>query len=255
VEDARSAARTPTRCAPIEDLLSLARDEGLGSREGALRDLAIRSWRMVPDARRRARAWAWTGDELALDDERGALVAQVDLTAVRRLSAGISTTGWLAVFIDPPTTREGEESPRRGRGVLLDTAGSQRPEMTPMALKPEMVLPRVWHASVQALDFSEAEQDAYTRVRRQLQNLQGVEQDDDGGGAVAYHRLFGYPNEKVGAMPGECARLMEGEGVDAPEAAWRLLLQLSVGGSKRLYLWFDRRLETVGFADLIAFIR
>jgi len=125
-----------------------------------------------------------------------------------------------------------------------------------MALNPELVLPRVWHAAVQDLELSEAESEAYVRLRSRVQDVQGVEHDDEGGKTVPYHRILGYPNETVGVMPSQCVALHHGEGSAEPETAWRLLAQVSVGASRRRYFWIlEKDLEAGRLADLVTFMR
>ena len=109
-------------------------------------------------------------------------------------------------------------SPERRSRVRGDAGARRRPRDLPprsptgpsrSRCSPELVLPRRWHEAVDALDLDDAESDAYVRLRTRLQNLQGVESDDDGGLGIAYHRLLGYPNETTGNMPGQCVRALE----------------------------------------------
>ena len=125
-------------------------------------------------------------------------------------------------------------------------------------------MPRRWHEAVEALDLDEEEGDAYERLRARLQDLQGVESDNDGGLAIAYHRLLGYPNETTGNMPAQCVTaLQDRSGADdlaadpaLPSHDWRLLIQTSVGERQRAYMWIHRAdLEARRFDRLCAFVR
>ena len=109
---------------------------------------------------------------------------------------------------------------RRGHahGVVLDFPAAISDVATPVALGPELVLPRRWHEAVQALGLDDTEADAYDRLRTRAQLLQGVESEDNGGPDIAYHRLLGYPNETTGSMPADCIRALHNwSAADEPE--------------------------------------
>ena len=138
--------------------------------------------------------------------------------------------------------------------------------LEPMALQAELVMPRRWHEAVQSLGFDDTEADAYDRVRARLQEYQGVESDRDGGEAIAYHRLLGYPNETTGTMPAECVYSAAAGSTSSETGTavaehseyeqWRLLVQISVGAQRRLYVWIrDSDLQSGRFTQLCAFVR
>jgi hypothetical protein len=253
----RQPARVPERAASVDDLLALAHEEGLTERDDALRALARRSLRMTAIDAPQADAWIVTGANQGGADD-------TSLRAVIRLGSQgdeLPHEGWLALFVDPGDGAAESEA-TRAHGVVLETSPASPDGAEPVALHPELVLPRRWHEAVDTLDLDDAESDAYMRLRTRLQNLQGVE-SDDGGLGIAYHRLLGYPNETTGNMPGQCVRALEAwsaaDGLDSdpalPSHDWRLLLQTSVGERQRAYLWIHRAdLEAGRFDRLCAFL-
>jgi hypothetical protein len=160
-----------------------------------------------------------------------------------------------------------ETEARRAQGFVLDMPAAISQGAEPVAVGPELVLPRRWHEAVQAVEFDHDEAEAYDRLRARLQGLQGVERDDDGGPGIAYHRLLGYPNETTGSMPGECIdalrRWSVGDAAEPgplsgalPSLEWQLLAQISVGERRRAYVWIrPSDLEAGVFDRLCAFVR
>ncbi len=245
----REPARAPDRAVSIDELIALAHDQGLTRHDDELRALARRSLRMTSVVPRCAEAWIDTSDAWLQTPGSELLLAQIDLGAALAPGSGLPTEGWLILFASFGEEATGEYVVR-GHGVVLDDPAAVIEGAQPMALGPETVLPRPWHEAVQEIDFDGTELAAYGRLRAQLQELQGVEGDDDGGVTIAYHRLLGYPDETTGSMPSECE-------VSAAEAGeWRLLAQISIGRSRRAYLWIQAGDLAQGeFSNLRAFVR
>jgi hypothetical protein len=203
-------------------------------------------------------AWIARGDEV--------LLSLINLEATAVDDCGLPATGWLALFVAAGDAAVGSEV-RRAHGVVLDGPAAIADGAQSVALGAELVLPRRWHEAVQALGLDDTEAEAYDRLRTRAQILQGVESDDDGGPGIAYHRLFGYPNETTGVMPQDCVRALhdwsaaDGLGTDVlgpvlPSHEWRLLAQISVGDRRRVYVWIRRSdLQTGDFGRLCAFVR
>lgn len=262
---ARFPARAPARTASLDELLTLAHAEGLTQRDDALRALARRSLRMTPIEAGDADAWILTGDDWgAAGDE--VLLAVIDLAAVTVHDYCLPGEGWLALFVEAGDGSIGSEA-RRARGVILDMPAAISNAAEPVALSPELTIPRRWHEAVQALECDDGEADAYDRLRTRLQVLQGIESDDDGGLRIAYHRLLGYPNETTGGMPLDCVRAQRywsaADGLDSdpgdpalPSREWQLLAQISLGELRRAYVWTHQTdLEARKFGHLCAFVR
>jgi hypothetical protein len=262
---ARSPARATARAASLDELLALAHAEGLTQRDDELRALARRSLRMTPTEAARADAWILTGDDWgAARDE--VLLALIHLAATSAHDCCLPGEGWLALFIESSDGSIDSEA-RRAHGVLLEMPAAIPNGAEPVALSPELAIPRRWHEAAQALEFDDSEADAYDRLRTQLRVLQGIENDDDGGLRIAYHRLLGYPNETTGNMPPDCVRaqrdwsaaagLETDPGAPAlPSREWQLLAQISVGRRRRAYVWIHQTdLEAREFGRLVAFVR
>jgi hypothetical protein len=261
---ARLPARAPARAASLAELLALAHAEGLTQRDDELRALARRSLRMTPIEAGHADAWILTDDWCATGDE--VLLALIHLAATTAHACSLPGEGWLALFVESGDGSIGSEA-RRARGVILDMPAAISNAAEPVALSPELAIPRRWHEAAQALEFDDSEADAYDRLRTQLQVLQGIENDDDGGLRVAYHRLFGYPNETTGNMPLDCVRAQRDwsavDGLESdpgdpalPSCEWQLLAQISVGERHRAYVWIhETDLEAREFGHLCAFVR
>lgn len=260
----RRPARSPEPEASLDELLILAHAEGLTQRDDELRGLAMRSLRLTIVEPAAADAWIVTSDEwiTAVD---AALVALINLEAATIHRCGLPTKGWLALFVDADDSAAGLDV-RHAHGVVLDFPAAISDVATPVALGPELVLPRRWHEAVQALGLDDTEADAYDRLRTRAQLLQGVESEDNGGPDIAYHRLLGYPNETTGSMPADCIRALhnwsaadEPGTVEDPASTsheWRLLAQVSVGERRRTYLWIRQAdLDAGKFDKLGAFVR
>jgi Domain of unknown function (DUF1963) len=252
-EEIRTAARAPSRALSVDELIELAHSEGLTERDDALRDLAQCSLRMIPIDPPRADAWILTSDEWTTPGGHEVLAAQIDLAAAAAHQLALPSKGWLILFVGGVEGAD-DSDPRPAHGVVLDFAAEVAGVLEPMALGAELVIPRLWHEAAAALEFDEGEAAAYINLRARLHELQGVEDDDDGGPEVAYHRVLGYPNETTGIMPSECVRPVSG---DSPESGqWLLLAQISVGAWRRLYIWIrDTDLELESFEQLCAFVR
>jgi hypothetical protein len=262
---ARHPARRPERAASLDELLAFAHAEELTERDDELRRLAMRSLRMTTTEPANADAWILTSDDwITAGDE--VLLALINLNATTIHHCELRVIGWLALFAQVGDSSIGSGA-MHAHGVVLDLPAVIPDAAEPVALSPELVLPRRWHEAVQALDFDDTETEAYARLRARVQLLQGVENADDGGSGIAYHRLLGYPNETTGTMPSECCHALrdwsaaEGLGSDLVDAVlpsyeWRLLTQISVGERRRAYLWIRRTdLHTGEFGKLCAFVR
>lgn len=251
----RPDASTPTRCLEPEELGELVRAEGLESRLEEIRSLIRRSVRITRGARDAAAAQAWLDLEGGLAvvepdvsvrrEADAVLLAQVSLSAPALLGTPLAGSGWLAVFVETVAIEAPTYSPAlRANVVPLDHPAALTPTSQPMAMAAQLVLPRVWNAPVQALGLAAHEHEAYVRLRDRLAEYQGVEIEHGGGADRAYHRLLGYPDETTGTMPADCAAAV-GEG------DWRLLAQVSVGSTKRVYVW----VADDGFERAVAFAR
>ena len=243
----RDPARAPDRAVSIDELIALAHDEGLTRHDDELRSLARRSMRMTAVVPRCAEAWVDTSDGWLDTPGSELLLAQINLAAAPP-GSGLPTHGWLILFAGCDGESDGALAVH-AHGVVLDDPAAVIGGAEPVALGPETVLPRPWHEAVQAIDFDGTELAAYGRLRERVQDLQGVERDDDGGVNVAYHRLLGYPDETTGNMPSE-------REVSASEAGeWRLLAQISIGGRRRAYLVIAAADLAAGtFTNLRAFV-
>ncbi len=263
----RRPARAPDRAVSVDELIAMAHEEGLTGRDEALSELARSSLRMTSVVPRCADAWISTTDAWVDVSGSEVLLAQINLTATAVAGSGLPTGSWLVLFAgtdDEPSGGEGLHA----HGVLLEHPAEISSVVEPVALASELVLPRIWHEAVQALDLDDAESAAYGRLRARVQDMQGVERDDDGEPSIAYHRLLGYPDDTTGTMPSECAGpVAEGAGPAEPAesaggpgsagpADWRLLAQVSVGEFRRAYVWIrDADLRVGSFAELRAFVR
>jgi hypothetical protein len=256
----RYPARAPVRAASLDELVALAHEEGLTQRDDELRALARRSLRMMPIEGGRADAWILTSDEgVAVVDE--VLLALISLAATRGHGCELPGEGWLALFMDSGDGFADSEA-RRAHGVVLDMPAAISDAAEPVALHPELVMPRRWHEAVQVLDLDETEAEAYDRLRTRVQDLQGVEIDADCAPLIAYHRLLGYPNETTGNMPSECVRALSRwrvadrlESNPIEPALALLLAQVSVGDRRRAYVWIRQTdLEAGAFEKLCAFV-
>jgi hypothetical protein len=260
----RRPSRRPGYAASLDELLALAHAEGLTQRDDDLRGLAMFSLRMTAVEPVHADAWILTSDDwIGAGD--AVLLALINLEATTIHPCGLPGTGWLALFVEARGSAIPEV--RHAHGVVLDLPAAIPDAAEPVALSPELVVPRRWHEAVQALEFDDTEAEAYDRLRTRAQLLQGIESDDDGGPYIAYHRLLGYPNETTGSMPLDCVRALrdrsaaDGLGSDVvdpvlPSHEWRLLAQVSVGEGRRTYLWIRRTDLNAGeFRKLCAFVR
>jgi hypothetical protein len=262
---ARRPARSPEHAASLDELLALAHAEGLTQRDDELLGLAMCSLRMTLVEPAHADAWILTSDDWIGAGDL-VLLALINLGAITVRDCGLPHTGWLALFVEVGGSAIGSEV-RHAHGVVLDLPAAIPDAAEPVALRPELVVPRRWHEAVQALEFDDTEAEAFDQLRTRAQLLQGIESDDDGGPDIAYHRLLGYPNETTGSMPLDCVHALrdwsvaDGLGSDVvdpvlPSHEWRLLAQVSVGDRRRTYLWIRRTdLDAGEFRTLCAFVR
>ena len=249
----RAEARAPARCLELDELAELARDEDLEGRLAEIQQLAQRSVRITPDATDPGQAEAW----LDLDAGQGlaeafeplgpgpefVALAQIALAAPALHETSLAGSGWLVVSVERAATQSpGVPDALRARVEHHEQPLAFGPTMQPMRLGAQLLLPRVWSDPVQELELDPDEHYAYIRVRDELSERQGVEVERDGGAELAYHRLLGYPDETTGAMPADCVAA-------AGDGDWRLLVQLSVGSSERVYVWVanDDRERAVAF--------
>ncbi len=237
----RTEARAPTRCLELDELAELARDEDLQARLAEIQKLARRSVRLTADAADPGQAEAWLDLDAGLELADGfdpvgpgpefVALAQVALSAPALHETSLAGSGWLVVSVQRAVMQSPEvPDALRARVERHEQPLAFAPAMQPMRLGAQLLLPRVWSDPVQELELDPDEHYAYIRVRDQLSERQGVEVERDGGAELAYHRLLGYPDETTGAMPADCVAA-------AGDGDWRLLAQLSVGASERVYVW------------------
>jgi hypothetical protein len=279
--------RAVAHTASVGELLTLADDEGLQRRHGALVDLARPSVRITPTGE---------GDAIGAQVEGGAEpdgshqtwrpLAHIQLADPALSASRLPSTGRLIVLV-----KNVRETALRGRQctearVMFEPDTPDKPSFAARdgrdeapagfagRLSAELTLPRVWAAAVQRLELDEDEHEGYVRLRRRLAELQGVVAEEGGGHDVADHRLLGYPTETSGAMPLLCE--VAARGLDAAPAVpdrdllagaerWRLLLQVTrdersgivIGdGVERIYCWIaDEDLRAGAPCRLWAFFR
>jgi hypothetical protein len=249
----RTDAKAPERCLELEELRELARAEELEGRLAELELLARRSVRLTSDAPDPGTAEAWLDLDAGLEIAEAVApagagpefmqLAQVSLSSPALLNTSLGGSGWLVVSVERAPTRSPEvPDALRARVEHHQQPLAFAPTMQPMRLGAQLQLPRVWSDPVQALELDPDEHYAYIRVRDQLSERQGVEVERDGGAELAYHRLLGWPDETTEAMPDDCSTA-------AGEGDWRLLAQLSVGATDRVYVWVadDDRERAVAF--------
>jgi hypothetical protein len=252
-EERPTPARAPARSLAVTHLIEIAHSETLTDHDAELRALAQPSLRMMATDPDRAHAWILTSDRWAAPGGVETLVAQIDLAAAAQREPAVPSQGSLVLFVDPVAPGH-NTALRTAHGIILDSPAMIEPSLAPMAFGAELVLPRLWHETVQRLEFDDTQAGAYLRVRARVRELQGVEDDDDGGLGIGYHRLLGYPNETTGTMPSECVR---GTSEGSSESAdWRLLLQISTTARRRLFVWIrDADWRLGRFEHLYAFVR
>lgn len=255
-DPAPDVARRPVRAASTQELAQRLASESLESHRAAVVSLARRSVRLTPCRSEEADAWLggavpdlslaphWAGERLAL-------IAQIDLASGVVTNRPLAGSGWLLLFFDTRRWPSGLDEGCRGAwsAQLVEPDERRLAGALPHRLDEELVLPRVWSAPVQALGLSAEQSAGYVRTRDWLAETQGVEVEQGPGAGVAYHRLFGYPNETRGDMPRICAALARGLEPDDPAAssdeilreaqAWRLLAQITIG-RRRVFFWIDQ---------------
>jgi uncharacterized protein YwqG len=124
----------------------------------------------------------------------------------------------------------------------------------------------VWTSDVADLDLTVSEQERWQLLRADLAARHGVVLADDespSDATVALHRLFGYPDERLGRMRQACEAAARGidlggrppfehprvKEFEAGAGRWLLFFQFSLDqlvgwdwgrGRQRLYVWIDR---------------
>ncbi|HWI22843.1 MAG TPA: DUF1963 domain-containing protein [Baekduia sp.] len=267
------AVPAPTGTTTVDELLGLAHAGPLAERTAVLRGLAEHSLRLTPIASGEPDAWlGGTAQGLAeypeWGEQRLTLLAQIDLSSSALEDTVLRADARLLLFFDAKRAPSGLQAGAAGsaRAIVLDNARLRPRGGTAAALDGELMLPRVWHASVQALGLSDAEHDAYVALRDALAEAQGVPPDGTGIARLAHHRLLGYPNETSGDMPLACELTARGLDADDPSATdpdvvaggqdWRLLAQISMQPQGRIYFWIrSRDLHAGNFDDVWAFAR
>jgi hypothetical protein len=237
-------APPPTSVVGLEELLEQATRLGLGRRHEALREFARTSRRLVADASPAATsavggapgfpaAESWP----VRDGRRLAAIAAFDRSAWP--DAPVAGDERLYLFAAAAPT--GDAPGPVDCGPLVAIAARPDPAASGGAARaviacPELVLPRVWTAAIQALDLDDDETGAWEALRTWAAEAQGTVLGD-GPGVLGIDRVLGYPDERRGAMPERCE-----SATGVPRERWRLLLQLTDrdgrwGGRERLYAW------------------
>ncbi len=279
-------AGLPVRMATLEQLRDAASELGLGTRAGAMAQLARHSLRIAVGAQPGTGAVVFGGQAL-MGGEREwpswqgrslTLLAQVDTgQPLGRLLFFYDTvgrpTGCLAAHAGSACVLQADE-----RSLVLREGPALPAAAVPGMTAPELVLPRASSAAVQALALTPAEQEAWQALREQLAAVQGGDAPDERGTAFkVLHRIFGYPDTADREMPLTVELALHGEDVTEGRAGkhprahevnersdrWDLLAQFSWDGdlgwpwaAQRLYFWSDREaLATGRLGDVWAIAR
>ncbi len=257
----RTEPATPTsRLAPVEEMLEIAAELGLGARAEDLRRLAAPSARLCPDPEASGPSFAGGApvvpdsiDVPEFEDRPTEFVALVDLPTGGRLwvfRSGPGAEGSGTEASDPGAEDSGtggDATTVRAAAVFEpadDPAASEPipppPDATPLLASPELMLPRPWSPAVEALGLLRAEQDSWQELRTRLAAAQGVPLGESAPPHIAIHRLGGFPDERRGDMPLICELGVLGVDLEGRPAAshplaatlegeigeWRLLAQL-----------------------------
>jgi len=295
-------ARPTSRAVTNEELVALCEAAGLSARAAPVRHLArtsVRLTRAESGRRQQGRSrlggapdlpagfeWPrWDGHELAF-------LGQVDVAEVAALASTVPIRGrgLLLFFYDVAGQPSGLDPLHRGScraehvnddPARLKRAGAERACFAeyPLELTLELMLPRSWSPSVEALDLDAEELGAWDQLREKLAEAQGVEFEELTPRWQSLHRLFGYPEELGTGMELDCQLASSGisaeandgmfaprhEELEAGAAQWRLLLQLSdddeLGTSwgesfGRLSLWIrEEDLAACAFERVWAILR
>lgn len=282
-------AQLTERCASCEELLELIDEHGLADRRDAIRARCRASLRLAPPVAGERFAPGAPGagrvPEVEQPSWRGASLApllRLDLAEARAAcpSLQLPATGNLLVFFLTGDSPSGLELDHGGacQVALEPSSGGQEQSASPIVdLSGELMLPRVWAESVDALGLSTEDQASWERLRRRLAEHQGVTAFDLESPPRAIHRVLGWPDERDGWMPLACALIDAGFELDGRPPAihprarefstrageWRLLLQLTAepglgwiwGGRDRLYLWIrERDLAAADFSRIRAIV-
>jgi hypothetical protein len=245
------------RTASIDELLEASREVGLESQVSALRDLARHSVRIAPGL-------AGIHDTIAFGG-RLQLPSGVDWPRYRgRPLTFLARVDSQLFFYDTSSLPSGFEAIHRGAGCVLVVGegelvardGPTSPRVRhPGVAVAELVIPRVWAATVEALELTEDERAAWELLRAHLASIQGTELTDQVPVDIV-HRIFGYPDHTVGDMPRVCEACSSGDDfvggryeLEHQAARWELLAQFcpdpELGWSwpGRVYFWRDREGE------------
>jgi Domain of unknown function (DUF1963) len=248
---ARPRAPEASRTASLGDLRDLASAAGLGGHVEAIDALAQHSIRIVVEP---GTGGSWRQPRSARDrpstDRPAGAVLRLNLAEIAEAAPGCGAPGAGSLSCVRATSGPWSlvyESRATGPSVAWPAGGSKP---THVRFSTELVLPRVWSPSVQALGLDEAGQDAWKGLRERLAALQHTDLPGEIDDGRVIHRVLGYPDERTGTMPDAC-ELMDppASGASLGSERWRMLLQLSSDelpgwdwGSRdeRLYAWIDR---------------
>jgi hypothetical protein len=135
-----------------------------------------------------------------------------------------------------------------------------------LELSPEWVLPRGWSARVEALGLTSEEQERWESLRLALAVAQGVDPPDSTARTHRLGRLFGYPDDRSGAMHAICeaqSRNQASAALSDAELAmrWTLLLQIPLPlrepqlKCNTAFIWVRQEsLRAMNLSDLVTIV-
>jgi hypothetical protein len=135
---------------------------------------------------------------------------------------------------------------------------------TSLDVSPEWVLPRGWSALVEGLGLSFEQQEQWESLRLALAAAQGGGPIDTTAGTHRLGRLFGYPDDRSGAMPAMCeARARHRADANLTDAdlarRWALLLQMPLPGGpapRSAFFWMrENALRAMDLSEVLAIVR
>jgi hypothetical protein len=236
----RPWAGPATHCCDAAELETLIAAEGLGRRAADVRALARVSHRLLPAGRPAPPP----SDDLLIVLDPASLPATDWLVPVPAGVVGIDASVPAGEVACAVTVERG--------GAPLDGCSIGGRTVTASA---ELVLPRAWAASVEALELEPEEQTAWERLRLSLAERQGIEPLDATRCTHRLHRLLGHPDDRSGLLPLICASFDRGAGVDIDvtgaeraelehaASRWALVLQVATmdaGAEQTVTVWCDR---------------